>query len=270
MKKFLNKIFNRNNLGVILLVAAFLVCLIVMQTGLFRAFIHDKEGDFLPPSVDQIGTFCTVESETVPSFSLALSPTRSKQVGRVPKRRCVKILKTAVIDQVSWVQIEYAGVTGWLTEDKLSFLSSKDLTMQTGSQIFVNIKGREQANAYASPQWDPDPVAEEIPYGEEFTLLDVENGWGKVKYQDRECWINLYYASGYVTDTWTVKALDDETKAIFLKKENSDASKTLKKIPDGTDLLMKEFKNGWGKVSYKNQTGWVKLVNLIPKESKRK
>ena len=110
-----------------------------------------------------------------------------------------------------------------------------------------------------------------MPKGTEVSVSEISGGWGKVSYKGHTGYSNMNYlslvqsttASGsqtnYVVNTSSGKGLN-------LRSSRSTSSKVLLSIPNGTALNITEVKDGWGKTTYKNKTGYVSMSYTKPKE----
>ena len=110
-----------------------------------------------------------------------------------------------------------------------------------------------------------------MPKGTEVAVTEISGGWGKVTYKGHTGYSSMNYlslvqsttASGsqtnYVVNTKTGQGLN-------LRSSRSTSSKVLLSIPNGTALNITEVKDGWGKTTYKNKTGYVSMSYTKPKE----
>lgn len=127
--------------------------------------------------------------------------------------------------------------------------------------------------------------------GQEFTVLEVKvNGWTKVEYEGKECYIKSEYLiiEGEETvadndgDTGTTAGSNDVDEAaagespssgkakakcsINLRKSADANSEKICTIPGGEEVTVVEKQsNGWSKIKYNGDTGFVKSENLEKK-----
>ena len=93
----------------------------------------------------------------------------------------------------------------------------------------------------------------------EVPVISVSGDWGKVIFKDMVGWIHLGY-SEKLSDTIKYPTGIYMTNAnLNYRKDATVNSDTFGIIPAGTTITVIEVKNGWGKVTYKNQTAWCSL-----------
>lgn len=93
----------------------------------------------------------------------------------------------------------------------------------------------------------------------EVPVISVSGDWGKVIFKDMVGWIHLGY-SEKLSDTIKYPTGIYMTNAnLNYRKDATVNSDTFGIIPAGTTITVIEVKNGWGKITYKNQTAWCSL-----------
>mgnify|MGYP002420110719 CR=1 FL=1 len=93
----------------------------------------------------------------------------------------------------------------------------------------------------------------------EVPVISVSGDWGKVIFKDMVGWIHLGY-SEKLSDTVKYPTGIYMTNAnLNYRKDATVNSDTYGIIPAGTTITVIEVKNGWGKITYKNQTAWCSL-----------
>ncbi len=265
--------------GVVALAA--IVCIIVMMNS--RGVITIGKGDESSQKASstvsdetdspEIGmtemdsSYVTYKSRNLDGISFYSKPGDAEPAGRVPEGKCVHVMGSKTVDGIEWNKIEYFDRTGWIenqylrhyTGDKKYFYIhgnlSEDKVFVNSENIKLHTEGNQES-AYA---------AYDIPYGTEFTVLEMKNGWVKVEYQGQQCWMDMYHGNYYTSDYWQVEICNAEnTKSIHLRKNPDSSSKSLTDIPKGKVLHVTEFRNGWGKVTYNKKSGWIKLHYASP------
>jgi SH3-like domain-containing protein len=105
-------------------------------------------------------------------------------------------------------------------------------------------------------------VVTSVKQGEIYTIVEESNGWGKLK--SGAGWINLSYTvkngattSTSASSTYNVKIT--ATAGLNIRKTASTSASKLGAIPYNTTVTVLSTSNGWGKVTYKNITGWISL-----------
>ena len=216
------------------------------------------------PAEEIHGSYVTEKDEEGGSIDGRENPSTDSSIVDVPEGALVQVLEKRVNSWGSWIKIDYCGVQAWLREDQLTWFSDEDkfpqITESSPSVIVYVYPRSKDFKLRTSPEKDENEsnVAERgVPYGTELTVTEIRNGWGKVNYQGKTCWVELCHCRNYFGDHWRV----DAKKGIYFRsKPREDAKKVMKeRIPGGTSLTTSEKKDGFGKVEYKGKTGWVSL-----------
>lgn len=94
-----------------------------------------------------------------------------------------------------------------------------------------------------------------IPTGKTVTVTDISSGWGKVTYNGITGYCSMNYLKKITTSNYNYKT----TANLNLRTGRSTKYKILITIPKGTSLNIKSISGGWGKTSYKGNTGYVSM-----------
>lgn len=97
-----------------------------------------------------------------------------------------------------------------------------------------------------------------VPNGVMVKVTEVENDWGKITYDGKTGWVNLYYCryDGALNRYYTIAAYS----ALNMRDNpSSTGTKVLTSIPQGKIVKVTYFRNGWGKTTYNGKTGWIDL-----------
>nr|WP_304427765.1 distal tail protein Dit [Romboutsia ilealis] len=98
-----------------------------------------------------------------------------------------------------------------------------------------------------------------IPNGNEVTITDIQSGWGKVTYGGATGYVSMEYTKIVQASTTNYK-----TKAnLNLRKGRGTNYGVLVTIPKGTAINVTDISGGWGKVTYKNKTGYVSMEYVV-------
>lgn len=92
--------------------------------------------------------------------------------------------------------------------------------------------------------------------GDEVTVIGKQEGWAQVQVGDLEGWVYAQYLRCKLQ-----KAVDAEF--LRLRSEPSLEGTILDQAPYGTVLSVLEEKDGWTKVLYRDQVGWMKSEFLV-------
>jgi uncharacterized protein YgiM (DUF1202 family) len=92
--------------------------------------------------------------------------------------------------------------------------------------------------------------------GEELDVLGKQEGWAKVKVGDLEGWVYAEYLT-------CLKQLAVDAEFLRLRAEPNLDSEVIDQAPYGTVLSVLEEEDGWCKVIYNDQVGWMKSEFLV-------
>lgn len=212
-----------------------------------------------------IGTWCTLKSNSMDGVPMYPMAGETFQSGLLPEGKCCQLMDTQVVEGEIWAQVSYCGQSGWLKLKNLHFISEDACYIKKGDIIYINAITEKGIQGYEEPSASSNVVAEHILYGTEYVVDAVENGWGQIRVDGRKCWINMYHVGNYPTKAWKVETLSSAAE-INLRKNPEEGAKSLLKVPENTVVIMEKYKNGWGKIQYDGQKGWVMLHYLTPVE----
>lgn len=215
------------------------------------------------PEMEEItGTYASYKGININYIPIYKNLGDTEKSGKIAEGRCVQVLGRTLWNNTYWFKVNYCGKEGWAEESYFRYVSDGDdyfhISNDTAKNtIFVN---ENLIKLHAEPKTKSAYVGPEIPYGTEFKALELKNGWALIEYNGTQCWIDMYVCNYYATDYWQVEICNGGgSKGINLRKKPSGTSKSYGKIPPGTVLKITERKNGWGKVTYGGNTGWVML-----------
>ena len=216
------------------------------------------------PAEEIHGSYVTDKDEEEGFIKGRMDPSDKSEFVDVPEGALVQALEKRENSWGNWMKIDYCGVSYWLKEDQLTWFSDEEKYPQiTDSNPSFTVYVYTRSDDFklrTTPEKDENEtnVAERgIPYGTELTVTEVRDGWGKVNYHGRTCWVELCHCRNYFGDHWEV----DAKKGIYFRSKPKEKSDEVikERIPAGTSLTTSEKKDGFGKVEYKGKTGWVSL-----------
>ena len=215
------------------------------------------------PDVEALsGTYASYKGLDIDYIPIYKNLGDTKKTGKIPEGRCVQVTGRTLWNNSYWLKVNYCGKEGWAEENSFRYVSDGEdyfhVSENTSDNlIFVN---ETLIKLHAEPKTKSAYVGPEIPYGTEFEVKELKNGWASIEYNGMQCWIDMYVCNNYATDYWQVEICNGGgSKGINLRKSPSDTAKSYGKIPAGTVLRITEYKNGWGKVTYGGHIGWVML-----------
>ena len=223
----------------------------------------------------------TTQSTAV--LNIQKSPnTWSNIIGKVPSGITIPVIS----QNGPWFEIYYNGNTGWIDGNYTSGLDesmgagANNTNMPQGDNLVVEANGGLYLNT--SPSLDSTQIVL-LPNGTAVKAIGWENGWYKVDYEGTIGWIDAEYTSANGKDILPVnKTVQTNTSSEKKKTDNtftqSSVDGTVRVLADDLCLNQKPFvndgiittlskgtvvkaiaksSNGWYKVEYKGQVGWI-------------
>ena len=209
------------------------------------------------------GTVLAKKSNSLDGVPFYTSPGGTQQGGFFPEGKCIQILEYTNLGGTMWYHTAYCGLDGWLEERFTRPISKEALYIRIGTLVYVNALTEKGIKGYAGPDMGAEVVREGIPYGAEFTVEELTDGWGRVTDEGQTFWIYMYFMGSYPSEYWKIESLRSD-EGINLREKPDVHAKSLGKVPENEPVVILEFRLGWGKVNYKGQTGWLKLSYMSP------
>ncbi|MDO5147202.1 MAG: SH3 domain-containing protein [Eubacteriales bacterium] len=209
------------------------------------------------------GTLCTKKSNALDGVPLFAEAGSTLQTGLIPEGKCCQLLGEVKVKGKKWMKVSYCGITGWLMKKRVNYLSQNACYIVPGTIVYMNSITEKGIVGYKEPLASSEIVKNHILYGEEFSIKELKNGWGKTEKDGRVFWISMFHMGSYPTKYWKVQTLS-RAGEINLRQGAGEHEKALCKIPENTKLVITQFQSGWGKVNYEGLEGWVMLHYLTP------
>ena len=106
-----------------------------------------------------------------------------------------------------------------------------------------------------------DNVIGKLNYGDKVEVIDLENSWYKIKYNDDYGYVTYRYISK-LEDSYKTNSIGLLKSKVGLKEKNSSSSKTIVYIPKNGVVKVLEKKSKWSLVEYNEKVGYVKTNQL--------
>ena len=166
-----------------------------------------------------------------------------------------------------WAYATYFGCSGWIQLDFLKRVENmKNETDEPGTYYISNGETYLRSKASEEVSW-----IGIFKYGAMVEVDSITDGWAKVSYVPQNGYIYAYNGrDGYID----ASCLGREIKGTYVintntgsglnmrEKPSVSGAKKGKSIPNGTKLLISQFQNGWGRITYNGEEGWVMMKYL--------
>ena len=103
-----------------------------------------------------------------------------------------------------------------------------------------------------------------VSKGNTVEIKDTQNGWHKISYNGNDGWVSGKYISstsaGSSTSTGTTQTTKTGTitaSSLYVRSGASTSHNILGTVTKGNSVEIKDTQNGWHKINYKGNDGWV-------------
>lgn len=185
----------------------------------------------------------------------------------------------------NWGKILYNGKIGWICLDYAS-LTEETPTAETTVPVTETpsdyIKGMYMVTSNSGLYYRSGPGTENtsyglLSYGTYVVVNEVNGNWGNIDYNGYDAWICLDYAQYIspiettVTETTTeTTPVSEEYKAgeyiitsddgLYYRSGPGTENTAYGVLPYGTEVVVTEVKNGWGRINYNGYDAWIYLL----------
>lgn len=171
-------------------------------------------------------------------------------------------------------KVYYAGLTGWVKNSEIEYFSDDVYYLYDGhlsEEIYQAFKSNSGGIApHSEPSASEEsifPDKDRIPYGREFKVKEIKEGFARIKYKGKKCWVDMHYFRTYAHDTPRWEAHTQSSDVVVLRRKKKFKNKyRILDIPNYTDLTVTTIEKGWGRVEYDGKSGWVDLKSCVPYE----
>ncbi len=186
----------------------------------------------------------------------------------------------ALAFQNGWYKVNYEGTIGWLDAQYTSangkdILPNTSIPKQPQSRTFTQHEVNGTVTVDCDGLWiNENPFVNDgniiiVPHGTKLqATAESNNGWYKVTYKGHTGWIGGSPYSSFkpssersytVTKTFTNEDyVTTTTSDLCMNKKPFPNDGVITVLPKGTTVkVIAESNNGWYKVQYKGQTGWI-------------
>ena len=150
----------------------------------------------------------------------------------------------------SWVKVKYSNKTGYVYgsyvgEDTSSITSAKYVTATS-----LNVRSGP-STSYS--------VIGKLSNGSKVEVISTSNGWSKIKYNNQTGYVSSQYLSNTISSsqpsTTTIKYVT--ATSLNVRSGPSTSYSVIGKLSNGSKVEVISTSNGWSKIKYNNQTGYV-------------
>ncbi|MBR4986557.1 MAG: SH3 domain-containing protein [Proteobacteria bacterium] len=205
---------------------------------------------------DPIGT-CTVTVSALTVRSGAGS--NFPRIGGLTQGKTVQVFEV----KDGWLRINYGTDYGWVMQKYTDYKSPEPQQPEQPSyQSFEGVITAESLNVRTGPSVDYASIGY-LHNGDRVTVIGESNGWYKINYNGSEAWISGKYvekSNGSTTQppaqTGSFEVVVSASTLNVRTGPSTDYSK-IGSLSSGARVTVLEEKNGWYKINYNGQEGWI-------------
>lgn len=209
---------------------------------------------------DPIGT-CTVTCGALNVRSGA--GTNYPRIGGLSKGQTVQVYEASN----GWLKIAYGSGYGWISQQYTDYKTDEPTQPEQPSTKQGTITA-ESLNVRTGPGTSYESIGY-LHNGDKVTILGESNGWYKIDFNGREAWVSGKYVTvdgGSTSDPVEPeqppvtgdKVVIIDTASLNVRNGPSADNTKLGSLTHGTKVTVLGESNGWYKINYNGQEGWIK------------
>ena len=165
------------------------------------------------------------------------------------------------VDDVTWDNIDYYGLQGWIEDDKLLKIGEHDqINDYLSATQYAYTENTETVSIQKAPGEGNEALGE-IDYGTEISITNTQDGWGEFEHNGQNAWIRLSDVATYIP--WGKYCVNtSDGGQVNVRTEANGTSPVIDVLSYGDTVSVEEFQKGWAKISSGNVAGWVSMKFL--------
>ena len=210
-------------------------------------------------SLSKVKYYASMTEEAEIYMTDDVNKIESSEIETFSKNSVVAVLNSKKNGDKEFCQIQYYNLKGWINKEKLLKLKDNKISYKLNTRVYVKADLDGTASMYEEKS-DQSGVVKSFGYGNEVIILESEDNWAKISSEDSTGWIDIRYIGIYQPGNYFVNLGENDT--LLVRNDANAAANVVNEIPQSTVVNIKEFENGWGKVTYGGIEGWVNLSFL--------
>ena len=180
----------------------------------------------------------------------------SAQTEEILANTVVSVIDTTENGDEKWSEVQYYNMSGWIKSDDLIKLDQKDsFPYQLNSTVYVSCEPNEKVSVYKD-ELDQSEIVDELDYGKEIKLINVDKQWAQVSFDDLVGWVKVKNIAPYIEGNYFVN-LENDGDTLYIR--NSAEGDIIGYVPNNTLISVGKFQKGWGEINYNGISGWVNM-----------
>ena len=210
---------------------------IMLHTGMTTSFADTQYG---------VITANSVNFRSGPSTSYS-------SIGKLNKGDKVEYLD----ENGSWVKVKYSGKTGYVygtyvekdtSSTTTKYVNATSLNVRSGPSTSYSVIGK-------------------LSKGTKIDVISTSNGWSKIKYDGQTGYVSSKYLSSSAPESNTTTTKYVNATSLNVRSGPSTSYSIIGKLSSGEKVEVISTSNGWSKIKYDGQTGYVSSKYLSSTDS---
>ena len=148
----------------------------------------------------------------------------------------------------SWVKVRYSSKTGYVYGDYVEKDTSNTTTIKYVNTSSLNFRSGP-STSYS--------VIGKLSSGDKVEVISTSNGWSKIKYNGQTGYVSSKYLSSSVPESSTTATKYVNASSLNVRSGPSTNNSVIGKLSSGDKVEVISTSNGWSKIKYNGQTGYV-------------
>ena len=216
-----------------------------------------KTGYVYGTYVEKDTSSTTTKYVNATSLNVRSGPSTSYSViGKLSKGTKIEVISTSN----GWSKIKYDGQTGYVSS---KYLSSSAPESNTTTTKYVNATS---LNVRSGPSTSYSIIGK-LSSGEKVEVISTSNGWSKIKYDGQTGYVSSKYLSSSAPESNTTTTKYVNATSLNVRSGPSTSYSIIGKLSSGEKVEVISTSNGWSKIKYDGQTGYVSSKYLSSTDS---
>ena len=147
----------------------------------------------------------------------------------------------------SWIKVKYSDKTGYVYEEYVGEDTSNTTTIKYVNATSLNVRSGP-STSYS--------VIGKLSNGTKVEVISTSNGWSKIKYDGGTGYVSSKYLSSSSTESSTTTKYVNAT-SLNVRSGPSTSYSIIGQLSNGERVEVISTSNGWAKIKYNGQTGYV-------------
>lgn len=159
-----------------------------------------------------------------------------------------------------WGHTIYCGKEGWLEMAGLYLIGKDDWSIKVGDECYVSCSdpGFSGTDLKNSPESTDAELS--LPYGASLKILELDDMWGKVQFNDQIGWVNANYINSFQSGmVYETAGAGDKAKAVIKPDAKGEAKPG---VANGKLFKIDSINDGYAMVRYDDETVLLQMGDM--------